>query len=234
MSESPRAAGGGLAVVLQSGGIDAMALAYWVAREVHPGRACGFFFDLGLRSSARQRAVVRRTCEALGWGFVEADLAWWRTLLASTLPEAERTPERLAALFRERQGSTVGMVASGVLISATFAELSGGSDLFHALNQEDVARYPHAREVFGAIAGILSLRDPRQPFRVHTPWLERTSDEVLEEAIRLGAPVGETWSCPLDEHLHCGACSACAARKERFRRLGQRHPQLRDPTSYAR
>jgi len=233
MTESPRPASGRIAVVLLSGGIDAMALAYWVAREVRASQAFGFFFDLGLASSARQQEVVRETCHALGWSFVAADLAWWRQLIAATLPEAERTPENLAAIFRRRQGATVGMVASGILIGATFTELAGGSDLFHALNREDVARYPHAREVFAAIAGILSLRDPRQPFRVHTPWLDRTGDEVLAEAIRLGAPVANTWSCPLDGRLHCGACSACQGRKERFRRLQERHPDCHDPTLYA-
>src|SRR6185295_3315440 len=47
-----------------------------------------------------------------------------------------------------RQSSTIGIVASGLLVGATFTELIGGSDLFHALNREDVARYVHAREVF--------------------------------------------------------------------------------------
>ena len=223
-----------IAVVLQSGGIDAMAMAWWVAKEVAPERAFGFFFDLGLPSTSKERQVVEESCRDLGWTFVEVDLGWWRRLFATSLPEAERAPARVAALLRERQSSTIGVVASGLLIGATFAELIGGSDLFHALNREDVARYVHAREVFAGIADLLSLRDPAQPFHVHAPWLERTSDEVLAEAVRLGAPVERAWSCPQAGDLHCGICSACLGRKERFRRFQERHPSFSDPTRYSR
>jgi 7-cyano-7-deazaguanine synthase len=220
------------AVILHSGGIDAMALAYRVAREGRHGAVHGLHFDLGLPASAGERRAAEECCRALGFSFAAADLSWWRRLLAESLPAGERAPERVAAVFRARQAGAVGTVAAGILIGAAYAELQGGAHLYHALNRDDLPRYPYAPPVFTAVAGLLSLTG--RPFLVHAPWLATGADEVLAEAVRLGAPVERAWSCTAAGDLHCGDCAACRGRRERFRRYAERHPGFCDRTRYAR
>ena len=51
---------------------------------------------------------------------------------------------------------------------------------------------------------------------------------IVQEAVRLAAPLHLSWSCYEGGEVHCGLCATCRARKEAFQIAG-----VDDPTDYA-
>ena len=64
-------------------------------------------------------------------------------------------------------------------------------------------------------------------FRIKTPFLNRTKNEVMK--LGKGLPIHLTFSCLAPKkNLHCGQCNKCYERKKAFR-----HANITDPTHYA-
>lgn len=58
------------------------------------------------------------------------------------------------------------------------------------------------------------------PVRFTSPFRYSSKTEVAQEAIRLGVPIGRTFSCQAASQLPCGACPNCVERLEALRQTG--------------
>jgi 7-cyano-7-deazaguanine synthase len=58
------------------------------------------------------------------------------------------------------------------------------------------------------------------PVRFTSPFRYSSKAEVAQEAIRLGVPIGRTFSCQASSKLPCGACPNCVERLGALRRTG--------------
>ena len=58
------------------------------------------------------------------------------------------------------------------------------------------------------------------PVRFVSPFRYSSKAEVASEAIRLGVPIGRTFSCQASSKLPCGACPNCVERLGALRRIG--------------
>ena len=56
------------------------------------------------------------------------------------------------------------------------------------------------------------LTDAIGPVRFTSPFRHSSKTEVVQEAIRLGVPIGRTFSCQASSKLPCGACPNCVER----------------------
>jgi 7-cyano-7-deazaguanine synthase len=57
--------------------------------------------------------------------------------------------------------------------------------------------------------------------------MDMTKAGIVREALRLGVPLGLTWSCYKGGEKACGRCDSCLLRLEGFRQAG-----VRDPLEY--
>lgn len=58
------------------------------------------------------------------------------------------------------------------------------------------------------------------PVRFNSPFRNSTKAEVVKEAVRLGVPIGHTFSCQAASDLPCGACPNCVERLNALRKTG--------------
>jgi 7-cyano-7-deazaguanine synthase len=64
-------------------------------------------------------------------------------------------------------------------------------------------------------------------YKILLPLSEMNRKEIIRLAIRLKAPIEQTWSCHRDGRVHCGRCYACKQRLEAFSSLGLQDPAFR-------
>lgn len=64
------------------------------------------------------------------------------------------------------------------------------------------------------------LTDAVGPVRFTSPFRYSSKTEVAKEAIRLGVPIGRTFSCQASSKLPCGACPNCVERLGALRQTG--------------
>ncbi|RWM24374.1 7-cyano-7-deazaguanine synthase [Mesorhizobium sp.] len=64
------------------------------------------------------------------------------------------------------------------------------------------------------------LTDAVGPVRFTSPFRFSSKTEVAREAVRLGVPIGRTFSCQASSKLPCGACPNCVERLGALRQTG--------------
>ncbi len=200
-------------MLMASGGLDSTTVAY---KLVEKGiKVIPLFFDYG------------QHC-------VETE---WR-LVNSVLPCACKTPERnnISDLFR---GSASRLIVEANLwndkvedddlyipyrtllfyaAAAARAQTLGIYEVYTGFINSN-----HAKEI-DCTAEFLNKLDGLSenvgPVRFNSPFRNSTKDEVVKEAVRLGVPIGHTFSCQAASDLPCGACPNCVERLNALRKTG--------------
>jgi len=218
------------AVVLVSGGLDSATV---LAMAHAQGYAChALSFDYGQRHQIELEASQR---VALAHGAVQhktirIDLAG---MGGSALTDASiAVPEQLGA------GIPVTYVPARntvfLSLALAWAEVLGAWDIFIGVNAVDYSGYPDCRPEY--IAAFQRLADLATRagvegghFRIHTPLIELSKAQIIQEGLRLGVDFSQTLSCyaPDAQGRACGRCDSCRLRAAGFSAAG-----VADPTVY--
>ncbi|MDM8568286.1 7-cyano-7-deazaguanine synthase QueC [Thiotrichales bacterium HSG1] len=107
-----------------------------------------------------------------------------------------------------------------------WAEVLSAYDLFIGVNAIDYSGYPDCRpEFIVAFEKLANLATKTglegHHFKIHTPLINLTKTEIIQQGLKLGVDYDITISCyQPDERGHiCGLCDACRLRKEGFEAL---------------
>ncbi|MBQ2262457.1 MAG: 7-cyano-7-deazaguanine synthase [Loktanella sp.] len=65
------------------------------------------------------------------------------------------------------------------------------------------------------------------PVRFHSPFRHSSKTEVAQAAIRLGVPIGRTYSCQAASSFPCGACPNCVERLRALQDADLAHPKAK-------
>ncbi len=230
MSESRRA------VVLLSGGLDS-------ATTLAEAKAAGFELNaLTVRYGQRHSVEIeaaRKVARAIGVArHVELDVdlrSFGGSALTSDLAvPKDRSDDAIA------QGIPVTYVPARntvfLALALAWAESLASFDLWIGVNSLDYSGYPDCRpqylRSFEALANLATRAGVEQQgtFRIHSPLLTLTKEQIIERGRVLGVDYSLTHSCyaPTAAGLACGRCDACHIRRSAFDRLG-----LVDPIAYA-
>ena len=114
------------------------------------------------------------------------------------------------------------------------AEVVGSSDIFIGANALDYSGYPDCRpeyfQAFQTMANLATRAGVEEGWRVtiHTPLIQLTKREIIQQGLSLGLDYGITVSCydPSPDGAACGRCDACQLRLKGFRELGMEDPAL--------
>lgn len=225
------------AVVLLSGGLDS-------ATAAAEAKAAGFAVfaltvDYGQRHSVELEAA-RRVARSLG---VERQIVLpidLRAFGGSALTDCIEVPKDRPTATLADQGVPITYVPARntILLSLAlgWAEVLGAFDLFVGVNCVDYSGYPDCRpefiEGFERLANLATRAgvEGTGRFRIHTPLIRLTKEQIIARGLELGVDFGQTHSCydPSPEGHACGRCDSCRLRLEGFARLGQT-----DPAPYA-
>ena len=143
-----------------------------------------------------------------------------------TLPDQGLTPGVIPNTYVP--GRNTVFIALGL----SLAETRGADRLVLGVNAVDFSGYPDCRpdylEAFQRLADLASKSGRQgQGTQLWAPLVEWSKVKIVEEALRLGVPIDQTWSCYSGGLQPCGVCDSCRIRDQALREAG--HPDLASP-----
>lgn len=222
MNGSPKA------VVLVSGGLDSATV---LAMAISLGFDCyALAIDYGQRHRSELDAAARvADANEAKLKILSLDL---RAIGGSALTDDIDVPEA------ETPGIPVTYVPARntimLSLALAWAEVLGSDDIFIGVNAVDYSGYPDCRpkfiEAYQQMARLATRAGVEGgKVTVHTPLIDLTKAEIIQQGTELDVDYGLTVSCYQadSEGRACGACDSCRIRKEGFRTAG-----IPDPTRY--
>ena len=112
-----------------------------------------------------------------------------------------------------------------------WAEVLGANDIFIGVNALDYSGYPDCRPEFIAAYQAMARLATKvgvegAPLTIHTPLINLTKAQIIEEGLKLGVRYDFTSSCydPSPEGKPCRHCDSCILRERGFGLLGMVDP----------
>lgn len=199
-------------VVVCSGGLDSVTLAYQVAAT---RQLMGLLtFDYGQRHK-KEIDFAALAAKRLNCPHHVVDIAPIGALLASSLTDKRLSiPE--GHYNAENMASTVVPNRNAMMLTIAFAlaDNVGAEAVAIAVHGGDHFIYPDCRpEFIHAFAKMQDLALGKTPtIELYAPYLPISKGEIAKQAIKYQVPVHETWSCYNGNALHCGRCATCVER----------------------
>jgi 7-cyano-7-deazaguanine synthase len=238
-----------IGVVLLSGGLDSTTVAAYAKAAGHELVALSFYYGQRhrqeLESAQRVAGLLEMQHEVVDLAFF-GKLAWYSALTTAdgfdvpkgrTIGEGPKDIPITYVPLRNTVFLTLGAAllesrALSLIENDRFDPKDISAAIFIAANAVDFSGYPDCRpEYFGAMAQALfegSKLGKQYGVRIGigTPVLHMTKAEIVELGMRLGAPLGHTWSCYEGGDIPCGACDSCLLRAKGFAQAGVKDPLL--------
>lgn len=214
-------------IVICSGGMDSVTLAYKVAKE---HTLLGLIsFDYGQRHK-KELGYAKKCADALGVEHTIIDISHIGAMLGgSSLTDNIDVPDGHYA--QETMRITVVPNRNAIMLSIAYgvASARGADAVATAVHSGDHFIYPDCRPEFVrtfdamqrcALEGVSDIA-------LYTPFLDMSKGDIAAQGGVLGVPFVDTWSCYKGQDKHCGTCGTCVERQEAFDLAG-----LSDPTDY--
>ena len=216
------------AVVLLSGGLDSATVLAMAANQGFRCHALSVNYGQRHRSElvaaenvAKSQSAVLKT--------IDLDLrAFGGSALTDDIDVPEEEGEGIPVTYVPARNTIM------LSLALAWAEVLGANDIFIGVNAVDYSGYPDCRPEFidayeemanlATKAGVVGNR-----LAVHTPLIDLTKAEIIQEGPALGVDYGMTVSCYQADEMGraCGVCDSCRIRAAGFEAAG-----LEDPTRY--
>ena len=223
------------AVVLVSGGLDSATTLAMARKQDYTCYAVSF--DYGQRHVSELDAA-KRVVESLGVEDhktirIDLDRIGGSALTDPEIKIPDQPAEGIPVTYVPARNTVFLSLALG------WAETLGSQDLFIGVNAVDYSGYPDCRPEYisayeklanlATKAGVEGASRDEQYFHIHTPLIDLTKAQIIQEGMRLGVDYSLTVSCySADKNgAACGVCDSC-----RLRRVGFEVAGVVDPTLY--
>jgi len=214
-----------IAVVAVSGGMDSCVTAAIAAEEYNLAFA---HFNYGQRTQAKELESFHKLAD---YYKVEHRLVLDMTVFAqiggSSLTDTSIQVSEADLESQEIPTSYVPFRNANILSACvSWAEVLDAKAVFIGAVFEDASGYPDCRpEFYEAYQKVVSIgTKPDTQILIKTPIIRLSKKEIIQEGIRLGAPLKHTWSCYSSEDEACGVCDSCALRLRGFQQEGVEDP----------
>lgn len=218
------------AVILLSGGLDS---ATTLAIAKSQGFACyALSFDYGQRhrcelnaadEMAKALGVVQHKTVKLGLGDIGGS-----ALTDNSIAVPDHATDGIPVTYVPARNTVFLAIALG------WAEVIEAQDIFIGVNAVDYSGYPDCRpefiQAFTEMANLATKAGVEgKPFHIHTPLIDLSKAEIIQQGSKLGVDYAGTISCynPDEQGRACGVCDSC-----RLRAAGFSSAQVPDPTRY--
>lgn len=215
-------------LVICSGGLDSVSLAYKVAAE---HELVGLIsFDYGQRHK-KEVGYAARAAERLGVPHDLIDMTAIGTFLTGSaltddvdVPDGHYAEDNMKVTVVPNRNAIMLAVAFGV------AAAKDAEAVATAVHGGDHFIYPDCRP--GFIEAFQKMQDAAlegyADVKLYTPFVHVPKSEIVVEGAKVNTPFADTWSCYKGGEKHCGRCGTCVERREAFHLAG-----VEDPTEYA-
>lgn len=200
-------------MLMASGGLDSTTVAYLLAErgvQVFP-----LFFDYGQHCVEMEWSRVN---EVIPKGFESVE----RVCLSDLFKGSRSRLISEADLWKDSvKDDDLYIPYRTMLFYAAAAARAQTLDIFEVytgfINSNHAKEIDCTAEFMNKLDG---LTDSVGPVRFVSPFRYSSKAEVAREAVRLGVPIGRTFSCQAASQLPCGACPNCVERLAALRQLG--------------
>jgi 7-cyano-7-deazaguanine synthase len=116
-----------------------------------------------------------------------------------------------------------------IALALSLAEAKGAEAIYLGINAVDYSGYPDCRpdylQAYQTLANLSSKAglEGKAP-QLMAPLLKKTKVDIIKDAIKLGVPIAETWSCYQGDPEPCGVCDSCRIRDRALIEAG--YPEL--------
>ncbi|MFH9423954.1 7-cyano-7-deazaguanine synthase QueC [Streptomyces sp. NPDC017056] len=216
------------AVVVLSGGMDSTTLLAHYAMLHY--RLTAVTVDYGQRHH-REIDAARKIAEHYGAEHHVVDLSGIGVLLEGSALTDSKVSVPSGHYAEETMRTTVvpnrNAILANVAVGAAVARRAGVVAL--GMHAGDHFIYPDCRPAFvKALDHLVQVANEGFPTpHVETPFITWSKTDIAVYGNRIGAPLGESWSCYRGGDRHCGTCGTCYERREAFR-----NAEVPDPTEY--
>lgn len=213
------------ALCIMSGGMDSTLVAYIMCSRGY--EIVALHFNYGQRTVTKELSCFRTICEDLGVSEkYEIDLDFFKTIGASAL--TDHSIDVPIGGIEAGVPITYVPFRNGIFLSiaTAIAEKEGCSVIAIGVVEEDSSGYPDCREAFIETfqnAANLGTKETTN-ITIEMPLVHLQKSQIVEESLKLAAPLHLTWSCYQSEEMACGVCDSCRLRLRGFERAGAVDP----------
>lgn len=216
-------------LVICSGGLDSVTLAYKIAKDKTRTLTRLVSFDYGQRHK-KELAFAKDCADRLGVPHHIIDIsAVGAALTGSALTDDVDVPDGHYA--EESMKLTIVPNRNAIMLTIAYGMACSNGDeaVATAVHGGDHFIYPDCRPDFlnsFAVMQGYALEGVAQ-IALYTPYAEQSKTEIAADARALEVPIEHTWSCYKGGKTHCGRCGTCVERREAFDLAN-----VEDPTQY--
>ena len=212
------------AIALLSGGLDSATAA---ALAIESGdRVIGLSFDYGQRHR-RELDAAEQLAHSLGLAEhhrINVNLAAWGG--SALTDEQLRIPTEGVSQDGIPATYVPGRNTVFIAIGLSLAEARAAHRLVLGVNAVDYSGYPDCRpDYLGAFQTLADLasKSGREGHgtRLWAPLVTWSKTKIVQEALRLGVPIADTWSCYSGGVHPCGICDSCRIRDAALQAAGR-------------
>jgi len=216
-------------VVVLSGGLDSVVLAYLIHSQSDPGMALSVNYG---QRHVKELEYARLTAKRLDmpWRVIDLSAAGISGILAGSSLTDDAVPVASAKQTREGNRSHVVPNRNALMLALAFTAAASADFTRVAVAVSGTDRpTPDCRPEFlssfeymerKSLAGLADID-------LYAPFSQLSKADVVRMGADLGVPWADTWSCYHGNAWHCGQCLACVERREAFSKSG-----TLDPTKY--
>ncbi|MGH1374995.1 MAG: 7-cyano-7-deazaguanine synthase QueC [Alphaproteobacteria bacterium] len=214
-------------IVICSGGLDSVTLAYKIAKE---HELLGLIsFDYGQRHK-KELSYADKCANALDVRHDIIDISNIGKLLTGSaltddvdVPDGHYAEDTMKATVVPNRNAIMLTIAYGI------ASSRGAEAVATAVHGGDHFIYPDCRPEFANAFQVMQdhALDGLSQIKLYTPFIEISKADIATEGARLNVPFIDTWSCYKGTEHHCGRCGTCVERREAFDLA-----EVEDPTLY--
>ncbi|KZL12597.1 7-cyano-7-deazaguanine synthase [Pseudovibrio axinellae] len=215
-------------IVICSGGLDSVTLAYKVARE---HELLGLVsFDYGQRHK-KELDYAAHAAKQLGVPHYILNMSQIGTHLSGSaltddldVPDGHYAEENMKVTVVPNRNAIMLSIGFGIAAAqqadAVAAAVHGGDHFIYPDCRPEFIKSFEAMQKL-ALAGYADVS-------LYTPFVEISKGAIVTEGAKHNVPFEDTWSCYKGGEKHCGRCGTCVERREAFDLAG-----VDDPTDYA-
>ncbi len=214
-------------LVICSGGLDSVTLAYKIAKE---HELIGLIsFDYGQRHK-KELVYAKKCAENLGVSYDMIDISNIGAMLSGSaltddidVPDGHYAEESMKLTVVPNRNAIMLTIAYGV------ASSRGADAVATAVHGGDHFIYPDCRPEF--INAFQAMQDHAlkglSEIKLYTPFINAPKSAIAALSSELNVAPSDTWSCYKGGKTHCGRCGTCVERREAFHIAN-----VNDPTQY--
>jgi 7-cyano-7-deazaguanine synthase len=218
------------AVVLLSGGLDSATAAAIAKTDGYEVIALPFRYGQRHERELTAASRIAEILEISQHHIVDINLGSWGgsslTDSSMTLPTDGIDPDIIPSTYVPGRNTVF------IAIALSLAEVQKASSIYLGINAVDYSGYPDCRpEYLETYQNLIALSSKvgieGNSIQLIAPLIRNSKLDIVKQAIALGVPINETWSCYQGDSEPCGVCDSCRLRDEALIAAG--YPELATP-----